>query len=117
MDVKLKEAIAAVRAGDRATAQQQLTMLLAEKPEEAQGWYLLSLLVDSPQKQAAYLSKTLALDPHHPKAKEQLASLQAVSTMAPTSTFDTAMDSDVSLDLLDQAESDTLPDWLESEAF
>ena len=76
MDEKLKEAIAAVRAGDKREAQRQLTELLDNDPQQVQGWYLLSLLVDSPQKQAAYLSKTLALDPQHEKAKAQLATLQ-----------------------------------------
>ena len=70
MDEKLKDAIAAVRAGDKDTAQRQLTALLDEDPQQDQGWYLLSLLVDSPQKQAAYLSKTLSLNPLHEKAKE-----------------------------------------------
>lgn len=113
MDVKLKEAIAAVRAGDRTSAQEQLTTLLAEKPEEVQGWYLLSLLVDSPQKQAAYLSKTLALDPNHAKAKEQLTTLQGAGAMAATSTFE--MDVAEPMDLWDQSESTSLPDWLEAE--
>ncbi|MBK7897270.1 MAG: hypothetical protein IPJ90_20760 [Anaerolineaceae bacterium] len=119
MDVKLKEAIAAVRAGDRATAQQQLTTLLEENPKEAQGWYLLSLLVDSPQKQAAYLSKTLALDPNHSKAHMQLATLQGANRMAPTSTINTemGMDMDASVDFLDQADDDSLPDWLQGEQF
>ncbi|MEZ4595228.1 MAG: hypothetical protein R3D55_29390, partial [Chloroflexota bacterium] len=114
---------AAVRAGDRAAAQQQLATLLEENPEEAQGWYLLSLLVDSPQKQAAYLSKTLALNPNHPKAKGQLATLQGAGIIAPTSTFDMDMDIDTDMDMdettafLDQAEGDTLPDWLQADQF
>lgn len=110
MDEKLKEAIAAVRTGDKELAQRQLTDLLDEDPKQVQGWYLLSLLVDSPQKQAAYLSKTLALNPNHEKAKEQLAALQAASKLAPTSTI--AEETGQPMDVLAQSETNKLPDWL-----
>ncbi len=113
MDEKLKDAIAAARIGDKATAQRQLIELLDEDPQQVQGWYLLSLLVDSPQKQAAYLSKTLALDPDHEKAKEQLASLQAAATVAPTTTIAEAASQP--MDVLAQSETDALPDWLREE--
>ena len=110
MDEKLKEAIAAVRMGDKETAQRQLTDLLEEDPKQVQGWYLLSLLVDSPQKQAAYLSKTLALNPDHAKAKTQLAALQAAGTLASTTTI--AEETSQPMDVLAQSETDELPDWL-----
>lgn len=113
MDEKLKEAIAAARTGDKVTAQRQLTELLAEDPQQEQGWYLLSLLVDSPQKQAAYLGKTLALNPDHEKAKEQLAALQATETLAPTTTI--AEETGQPMDVLAQSETDVLPDWLREE--
>lgn len=111
MDEKLKDAIVAVRSGDVQEAQQQLTELLAENPEEAQGWYLLSLLVDSPQKQAAFLSKTLALNPQHEKAQEQLSALQRVGSLAPTTTISDAPSQP--MDVLAQSETDTLPSWLQ----
>jgi hypothetical protein len=110
MDEKLKDAIAAARIGDKLTAQRQLTELLDEDPEQVQGWYLLSLLVDSPQKQAAYLSKTLALNPDHEKAKEQLTALQAAGTLAPTSTI--REETSQPMDVLAQSDTDELPDWL-----
>jgi hypothetical protein len=113
MDEKLKEAITAVRSGDKQTAQQQLTTLLNEDPEQPQGWYLLSLLVDSPQKQAAYLSKTLALNPNHAKAKEQLATLHGSGKMAATSTI--RHDDSDGINVLKQAESETLPAWLQDD--
>lgn len=114
MDEKLKEAIATARMGDKQTAQRQLTELLDENPEQVQGWYLLSLLVDSPQKQAAYLSKTLALNPNHEKAREQLASLQARESIPPTATLKEAASQ--SKDVLAQSETDELPDWLHEES-
>ena len=113
MDEKLKDAIAAARMGDKETAQRQLTELLDENPQQVQGWYLLSLLVDSPQKQAAYLSKTLALNPDHEKAKEQLAALRAAGTLAPTTTI--AEEASQPMDVLAQSETDEIPDWLREE--
>ncbi len=107
MDEKLKEAIETVRRGDKQTAQRQLTQLLDENPEQVQGWYLLSLLVDSPQKQATYLSKTLALNPQHEKASEQLAALQASGRLAPTT------QANEPLDVIAQADTEALPDWLQ----
>lgn len=112
MDDKLKEAIAAVRTGNKREAQQQLTMLLDEDPTQVQGWYLLSLLVDSPQKQAAYLGKTLALNPNHEKARDQLAMLEASGQLAPTSSYV----SDQPMDVLEQSETDALPEWLVSDS-
>ena len=105
MDNKLKEAIAAVRTGNKRAAQQQLTTMLDEDPTQVQGWYLLSLLVDSPQKQAAYLGKTLALNPNHEKAREQLAELEASGQLAPTARYV----SDQPLDAMEQSETDALP--------
>lgn len=112
MDDKLKEAIAAVRTGNKREAQQQLTVLLDEDPTQVQGWYLLSLLVDSPQKQAAYLGKTLALNPNHEKARDQLALLEASGQLAPTSSYV----SDQPMDVLEQSETDALPEWLVSDS-
>ncbi len=113
MDNKLKDAISAARLGDKETAQRQLTELLDEDPQQVQGWYLLSLLVDSPQKQAAYLSKTLALNPEHEKAKAQLAALQAAGTLAQTSTV--SQEVGQPMDVLAQSETDELPIWLREE--
>lgn len=112
MDDNLKEAIAAVRTGNKREAQQQLSTLLDKDPTQVQGWYLLSLLVDSPQKQAAYLSKTLALNPHHEKAREQLALLEASGEIAPVA----SRAADQPMDVLAQSETDTLPEWLVSES-
>jgi hypothetical protein len=110
MDDKLKEAIATVRAGNVQEAQRQLTKLLEADPQQDQGWYLLSLLVDSPQKQSAYLSKTLALNPQHVKAKEQLEALQTGGSLAATATID---EKEQALrTVVEQSETDVLPDWL-----
>ena len=115
MENKLQAAIAAARSGDKRAAQQQLVLLLKDNPQQDQGWYLLSLLVDSPQKQSTYLSKTLALNPNHEKARQQLAALQQSGRLAPTATVDVeALQEDTS-----EVESPDLPDWLleKDEAF
>ena len=113
MDEKLKEAIAAVRMGDKQTAKRQLTELLDSDPEQVQGWYLLSLLVDSPQKQAVYLSKTLSLNPNHEKARQQLAALQSAGDLAATTPA--PAEPKLTRDVLAQSETDELPDWLPEE--
>ncbi len=113
MDHRLKEAITAARTGDKVGAQRQLAELLNDDPEQAQGWYLLSLLVDSPQKQAAYLSKTLSLSPNHENARKQLDALQAEARLAPTTAQ--AVDTSEPMDVLAQSETDELPDWLREE--
>ncbi|MBX3056183.1 MAG: hypothetical protein KF770_06885 [Anaerolineae bacterium] len=107
MDQVLAEAIAATRANDKRKAQLLLANNLKENPESVQSWYLLSMLVDSKEKQALYLGKALALDPHHPKAQERLARLQTAETIAI---------SDEPLDFLAQSEGATLPNWLAGDA-
>lgn len=75
MSTTLHEAIAAVRAGDMARAQSIAADIVRENPNDANGWYLLSQLVDSDARRAAYLSKTLALDPHHARARIEFDAL------------------------------------------
>lgn len=104
MNQKLQQAIAAARSGDNKKAQYLLTQTLQENPEETQAWYLLSLLVDSEEKQIAYLNRVLAIDPAHEKAQERLAALTAVSPTHSASPDD--------LDLVDQEDSNLLPAWM-----
>ena len=75
MSTTLHEAIAAVRAGDMPRAQSIAADIVRENPNDANGWYLLSQLVDSDTRRAAYLNKTLALDPHHARARIEFDAL------------------------------------------
>lgn len=75
MSSTLHEAIAAVRAGEMARAQLLAADIVRENPEDPNGWYLLSQLVDSDARRAAYLGKTLALDPQHARARIEFDSL------------------------------------------
>jgi len=76
MNQKLQQAMVAAQSGNSREAQVLLTQLLSEDPEEVQAWFLLSQLVDSEQKQLAYLNKVLELDPSHEKAAELLSRLE-----------------------------------------
>ncbi len=76
MNEKLQQAIASARNGQSTEAQLLLTQILQDDPNEIQAWFLLSNLVESEQKKAAYLSKVLALNPNHEMAKQMLARLQ-----------------------------------------
>ncbi len=75
MTSTLHEAIAAARAGDMARAQMLAADVVIESPNDPNGWYLLSQLVESDARRAAYLSKTLALAPDHPRARAEFAAL------------------------------------------
>ncbi len=117
MSQKLKQAIAATRAGQTKDAQILLTQVLQENPDNTQAWYLLSLLVDSPTKKQAYLNKVIALEPTHEKAQQALAQLQqkvetvveetAVPTpipVMPTADEEPFFDTD--------EDEESIPDWL-----
>lgn len=77
MTPTLQEAIVAARQGDVERAQLLAAEVVQATPNDANAWYLLSQLVDSEARRAAYLSKTLALDPAHEQAREEVASLPA----------------------------------------
>ncbi len=119
MDSRLQKAIGAARMGERRTAQQLLTDILKDDPEQIQAWFLLSHLVESPQKQQAYLGKVLALDPAHEQARQRLALLRSGQTggAAQGSSVEPVVKvADASLDVVVQAEGDTLPEWMVEDA-
>lgn len=82
----LKEAIAAARAGDREGAQLLVAEYIEDNPNDPQAWYLLSQLVDSDARRAAYLNKTLVIDPSHERARAEFSTL-------PTEVIDELADS------------------------
>lgn len=75
MTSTLHDAIAAVRAGELERAQLIAAEIVQKYPDDANAWYLLSQLVDSDARRAAYLNKTLSLNPAHPRAAAELATL------------------------------------------
>lgn len=83
MSATLQDAILATRGGDKVGAQKVLADILKNDTENVHAWYLLALLVDSPQKKRAYLTRVLALDPSHEKANEQVQRLTDSAAAAP----------------------------------
>ncbi len=79
MTDKLLEAIQATRDGQLEQAQNLLAEELQDNPNNEDAWFLLSNLVDSPEHKSAYLSKVIALDPNHEKAKQQLVQIKSAS--------------------------------------
>ena len=77
MTATLQEAITAVRDDDTERAQLLAAEVIQDNPDDAHAWYLLSQLVDSDARRAAYLRKTLALDPAHERARAEFAALPA----------------------------------------
>ena len=121
MSQKVKQAIAATRAGKSKEAQVLLTQVLQEDPNNTQAWYLLSLLVDSPTKKQAYLNKVVALDPSHEKAQQALANLQMVKeveTVAEPVVEETAVSTppppiiEKTPTPMPEADEESIPDWL-----
>lgn len=76
MSEKVREAIAATRAGQKREAQLLLAEALQENPNDGNAWFLLGNLVDSPEKRLAYFGKALAINPDNVKAKRQLVQAQ-----------------------------------------
>lgn len=140
MNEKLQQAISAARNGQKTEAQLLLTEVLQDDPNETQAWFLLSTLVDSKQKKAAYLGKVLTLEPNHEMAHAMLDRLQEEVELAPEaemevepeglfdeSVVEAAAEFDEfageaeptpvvvsanTADFLAQEKGDTLPDWL-----
>lgn len=85
MTSTLQDAIGAVRQGNVEQAQRQLAEVISANPDDVQAWYLLSQIVDSDARRAAYLSKTLTLDPFHERAWAEFFSLpiDVVSRLEP----------------------------------
>lgn len=75
MTTTLHEAITAARNGETERAQRLAAEIIQDNPNDANAWYLLSQLVDSDARRAAYLGKVLALAPNHERARAELDAL------------------------------------------
>ncbi|KAF0108182.1 MAG: hypothetical protein FD146_1196 [Anaerolineaceae bacterium] len=74
----LREAIEALRRGDRARARDLLTRLLKTEQDNAACWVWLSAAVDSPKERIYCLETALRLDPENASAKRGLVLLGAL---------------------------------------
>lgn len=88
MAAMLKDAITAARDGDYEQAQLLVADVIQSDPDNPQAWYLLSRLVDSDARRAAYLNKVLTLDPTHERARAEFAALppEIITELAATGT-------------------------------
>jgi tetratricopeptide (TPR) repeat protein len=86
-DVMLKEALEAIRQGQRTRAKDLLTRLLRSSQNNAQYWLYLSSVVDTQREQIYCLQSVLRIDPHNAAARQGLVLLGAQapdSQVAPT---------------------------------
>jgi cobalamin biosynthesis Mg chelatase CobN len=83
MEIRLQQALVAAREGHFETAQLLLAEAIRQNPEDANVWFLLAHLVDSPERQALYLENALLLEPEHMMAKEHLARLYSADVPPP----------------------------------
>jgi hypothetical protein len=112
MTATLQEAIAAVRRGETERAQLLTAEVIRDNPDDANAWYLLSQLVDSDTRRAAYLSKTLALDPTHERAQAELGVRPVASAPQPepVAVFEPAV---TEAAVTAVAAPDAAPEWLQ----
>lgn len=122
MTATLQEAIAAVRDNDTERAQLLAAEVIQGNPDDANAWYLLSQLVDSDARRAAYLSKVLTLDPDHERARAEFDTLPAEASAvlpvpAPMAAMVTApevtLESAGEPEYAPTAEPEHMPDWLQ----
>lgn len=76
MNDKMSQAITAARSGQSQKAQVLLAQILKEDQTNVNAWFLLSHLVDAPEKKTAFLKRVITLDPQHQKAQQALASIK-----------------------------------------
>lgn len=74
---KLSRGIDAARRGRKAEARALLTEVVAADESQPEGWWWLSQVVDSLEDKIVCLENVLTLAPQHPRAQEELASVQA----------------------------------------
>jgi len=81
-DEMLQQAVAAAQAGDAAGARRILSELVRQHPREARAWYLLSQVVEQPERAEYCLKKVLEIDPQNAKARQRLETLKTGSPPA-----------------------------------
>jgi CheY-like chemotaxis protein len=77
--VRLQSAVAACRAGDRATARQLFTDATTDDPANVFAWLELARLAPTPADKRACLSRVVELEPGHERALAALAKLDLES--------------------------------------
>jgi hypothetical protein len=76
----LRKALAQIRSGKGDKARPALVELLRREPENQQAWFLLSFVLDDPQKQQYALLQALKIAPDFGRARERLQKLRGEET-------------------------------------
>src|ERR1700731_3342000 len=74
------QALAAIKAGDRAAAYRLLAALVRGNPRHEQGWLRLASVVDDRHQVADCLRRVLAINPNNVTAREWLDQVNRVVT-------------------------------------
>lgn len=112
MSATMQEVIAAARAGDKQQAQLLLAQYIQANPDDPQGWYLMSQMVDSKARRAAYLSKTLALDPYHERAWAEFYSLPTDVIAKLEASQESSTGEPAAVEATAAALAEEAPDWV-----
>src|SRR5687768_1773283 len=75
---KLRQAIRAIKAGDKATGRELLTQVVKIEPENELAWLWLASAVADPYQKKEYLQTVLRHNPNNKIAQEGLAQLEAL---------------------------------------
>lgn len=79
----LKKIADLIRAGKGEKARAQLVELLRSQPQNAQAWYLLSFVVDDPQRKQYALMQALKAQPDFVRARDRLRTLRGEAPPPP----------------------------------
>ncbi|MBX3049350.1 MAG: hypothetical protein KIT46_03495 [Anaerolineales bacterium] len=80
-DSRLKKALDYVRSHDAARARPLLVKILQAEPKNATAWYLLSHVLDDPERQQYALLQALQADPDFERARTRLKELRSASML------------------------------------
>jgi Tol biopolymer transport system component len=79
----LRDGIAAVKKGDRATARTLLTRVVEQDADNEKAWMWLAATSTNPDERREFLLKVLAINPSNERAQQAIASLAMQSTPEP----------------------------------
>ncbi len=76
MSEKLQQAITAIKAGDKATAQRLLAEIIKAEPDNENAWLWMSSTLEHDENKKQCLQQVLKINPNHQLAQQGLAQLQ-----------------------------------------
>lgn len=80
---QLQEAIAAIKAGDKAKGRKLLSLFLRDNPVHENALLWMSATTDNPNEKWRYFQQVLQINPNNEKAKQALAKLESLNDEAP----------------------------------